>query len=1041
MSDITSDLPIIKQDRNRSASDMETSNASTLVTLDDSISNGKMGLAEDGASFLIDLLSDLSSEPGRYAAREAFSNAVDAVNERIKQESAAGNTDYAPLIEATIWASDDSFDSSTIAYKLSHADGLDEKIGAGTFELIDNGVGMSRETVERCFLTYLGSSKRGDASQIGSKGLGSKSYITCCESYTVITTRDGKETIATVTRGNGENPYTIETHDTTRDNGTKITFIVRTGLILEQMRKCLDEIASFSPVPFKLNGVMNECMLADSPYCRGNRVDSTIMPLGRVECGKSPDGKPVSFRMWCQIDTLPKLCDVNAAGSLLIVLVLGGYPYVLSSQPKPYSSFSRYSSNKVYVEGAPDYLDFTPSRDEIKKNDVSVAFDKAVRNALSKLNPMRYVMEAVKLCTSVTDAYRVMSVTNSIIAIRDDGTLHMTYRKAPNVWFDSYDDGFACDNGYDMTDTNRPSRMLLSNANAWIVKCAIDNGIDNDPRLCCSTISLLTRHCVDSWHFPNGDDAFRFIRIGIEVPRSSVSIVSWVSSKGTYATAASEYTIKKSELLDIMNDGTTMLTAPNAVCSAVLSLSDVLIVCDADDMTLKTLKNNPRAMYRLTGKTANTGAVAIVTSLSVDNATVKAIAASINQSTSKRAGAINTNTSIAHRCTVVTVDDVVAKAREIRRMRASLSPNPRKSINVELAKKALCHVIPIDSGNPFNLDWWNGSVSDGMTGVLRYDEQDWNEEIDIAPSDTDMIGDTLLVTGIRAGQARNWSKSNLAASMQSLAAVMQRCGKIGKKFKRIAFLPESTTATRVNTFENMGWTFLLDARRGSVKRKNGLLPAGAVKFHHVHDMLRTVDTVDELVKTKFDGDDIVAFVDTINLPDLKLDSDERIVAAAMCMTWGNDPYGTDRKWKTQAYSSAAIGDVKTAFDSIGVTVDSSVAKAIELGIKAIGKRPTVSCVMPFGFINHYSIQPFIREKQKDDDAFSNQIANARRFLSKLDSLLDAVNEKNNLQFDTYSCDIPDAALRMMRTGFTQAVVKEIIDDGKLDTLIKMSQDI
>ena len=124
-----------------------------------------------------------------------------------------------------------------------------------------------------------------------------------------------------------------------------------------------------------------------------------------------------------------------------------------------------------------------------------------------------------------------------------------------------------------------------------------------------------------------------------------------------------------------------------------------------------------------------------------------------------------------------------------------------------------------------------------------------------------------------------------------------------------------------------------------------------------------------------------------------------------------------------------------------MTVDSSVAKAIELGIKAIGKRPTVSCVMPFGFINHYSIRSFTREKQKDDDAFSNQIANARRFLSKLDSLLDAVNEKNNLQFDTYSCDIPDAALRMMRTGFTQTVVKEIIDDGKLDTLIKMSQDI
>ena len=323
----------------------------------------EIGIADAGAIY--QMLSDLSANKGAYVMREAYSNAYDATMR-------AG--DLTKPIEITL---PKTAATPSLASKIY---GTSDVASIVTIE--DHGCGMSTDIISNYFLQYGGSDKRDEIDAIGSKGLGSKAPLAVTESFTVESTKDGITTLALVERKrNTAGAARIMVQHTGKPSGTKISIPVADKNVLAEMQEFLDTLAvTACDIPLIING---QLITASLPTQVGH-VGAGYVYLGKVNI--QTDDNPCIVRVWepvtCEstiwrdggnlryiTGTFPMLETVNESDP--IDIILGGVRYALQRE--------RYSSHNPIIIGIDaGWLDFTPSRDEIKQNDARTQLIEAI---------------------------------------------------------------------------------------------------------------------------------------------------------------------------------------------------------------------------------------------------------------------------------------------------------------------------------------------------------------------------------------------------------------------------------------------------------------------------------------------------------------------------------------------------------------------------------------------------------------------------------------------------------------------------------------
>ena len=335
-----------------------------------------MGIAEDGFEIILSMLSDLSADRGAYALREAWSNAYDAT---------VATGDMTRKIEIILPDPDMLDDNTNLTSALT---GIIP--ASSNLQVIDNGVGMTADDVKRFFCQYGGSKKRNEKDMIGSKGLGSKAGLAVSDSMTVRTVRDGIETLAIIERKSGRNTATVKTREIEAGNGTVITIPVSDASIARQMVECAKNIARYNlDANLWINGQKTNNILENSN-------DYTY--AGEIAIGEDENGNPVSFRTWLRTPSLANhffSADIN----------LAGVRYSLAER--------RWANeiSQVIVAGDPGYLNFTPSRDEIKKDEFKTRFAEAVLYAANHINRSEVINNRLAKCETWEEVMEWVSVS------------------------------------------------------------------------------------------------------------------------------------------------------------------------------------------------------------------------------------------------------------------------------------------------------------------------------------------------------------------------------------------------------------------------------------------------------------------------------------------------------------------------------------------------------------------------------------------------------------------------------------------------------
>lgn len=317
-----------------------------------------MGIADDAYADIINILSDMSSNRGQYALREAYSNAYDAT-------CAAGDMTRAIEIELPRVVSPEESIASALGYAANAV--------ASELVVRDHGCGMDTETVLRAFTQYGGSRKRG-RKMVGSKGLGSKAPFACSDQFSVRTVKDGVETFIVLERRADKNVFSVpEVRHTDAADGTEVRVPVTDAQIAKQMRDCAAELSRWN---LDANLVIDG---KPAPSILGRGDD--YVALGSVKVGVDEDGKPVSFRMW------ERECVFPTHAPNIIDIVIGGVRYRLdkrvSRRPYYYAIDDSDCAADLIVAGDPGYLNFDPSRDGIVDDEAKSRFVSAVRDAVA----------------------------------------------------------------------------------------------------------------------------------------------------------------------------------------------------------------------------------------------------------------------------------------------------------------------------------------------------------------------------------------------------------------------------------------------------------------------------------------------------------------------------------------------------------------------------------------------------------------------------------------------------------------------------------
>lgn len=320
----------------RVANQKNTKEGANITNLFDNKDSKTVAMSIADTEFIFDVLTDISRNPYNYVVRECFSNAYDAT---IKAKT------NKPIELKII----DNQASNTMAEKAMEycASTID-----CIFTVSDHGVGMSPDDVKKYFLQYGGSKKRvtGDIDAIGSKGLGAKAPLAITDSFAIKTTKDGITTEVIIYKTNeGYNKADMSSVTTNDESGTTIYIPIQKSHVGSI------EVAIQKLCPIHVNATFNGNNLVAIPFTfdkykrslikSGNVTKDGYMCLGTRSIENS------EITLWIKpeyIYNIKRQYEFNIGGSFY------------ENEP--------YAHNAVYVDMPAGFLNFTPSRDDIKQD-------------------------------------------------------------------------------------------------------------------------------------------------------------------------------------------------------------------------------------------------------------------------------------------------------------------------------------------------------------------------------------------------------------------------------------------------------------------------------------------------------------------------------------------------------------------------------------------------------------------------------------------------------------------------------------------------
>lgn len=281
-------------------------------------------IAQDAVKRIIIRLTDLYNDPVVATVRETVSNALDA--------TPAGGLP----VEITV-----------------------PNAFSPYFEVTDHGTGMSPETVRESFLRYGASIKADDLDAVGAFGLGAKAPLSYADSFDVFTVQDGVRTSLRIYKEDGVPKQNMTVEDAPDDsNGTTVRVPSNDH---ERFYKAVHLYRKFSMTnPIVIDGVLHDS-------------NSAYIPVGDITIYRNEQtGEQETGRVWISRYHFSTIMDSIKHGRFLTGRYddLGEYlTFVLSGFPYRQGSSGSGDTDVVVIEIKPGIVNFSSSRDEIKKDD------------------------------------------------------------------------------------------------------------------------------------------------------------------------------------------------------------------------------------------------------------------------------------------------------------------------------------------------------------------------------------------------------------------------------------------------------------------------------------------------------------------------------------------------------------------------------------------------------------------------------------------------------------------------------------------------
>lgn len=392
------------------------------VSLDDSsTSDVAMTVSPEAMKYILPRLTDLYLDPVEAVVRETVSNAQDAAGR-------AGST--SPVVVE----SPDLLSPSLV--------------------VSDSGDGMTREQVERTYVSYGMSSKRDDLGQVGAFGLGAKAPLAYTSEFQVETVCDGELTSISIRREQDGPVASLSTTSTDRPNGTKVTVPVREedfGRFKNALRTYSRYAGLGGNAPIMIDGVLHESTSEYIKVC-----DISLDSESGLEGGVwIPDPR---INLPCARTLLKKLRYYSFAEMLEGNLgENSGLSYILNGYE--YRSDSRFTSSKdsknpalVAVEIQPGLVNFASSRDTITQDkrldNLNSTVIKQIQDKVSEIIPavvsygnLRDVSQLLDDCSMALDTSlergdnsRVFSDEKIIFYANDWLKVPVTTLSGPTGW-------------------------------------------------------------------------------------------------------------------------------------------------------------------------------------------------------------------------------------------------------------------------------------------------------------------------------------------------------------------------------------------------------------------------------------------------------------------------------------------------------------------------------------------------------------------------------------------------------------------------------
>lgn len=298
----------------------------------------RMSFDENSHIFLIDVLTNLYSNPELAVLREYTSNGLDS-------HTASGQTRPVELTMPT-------YENPTFVVK-------------------DYGLGMSRKELDEIYSRYGASTKRDSNTQIGGFGLGAKSALTITSTFTITSVKDGEKNVVVVAKdddGVGSLNFLI-TETTEEPNGVEVAIPVR------NISKFNEESVNF------FLGIDTNAILVD-----GKKIENSLY--------NTEKWTPVDTFGWYDENNLMNSNHYGRYYGRAVARVKVG-PAIYTLDNNTGNLFERHDSlfatnaQNIVIDLPIGSVDLTPSREGLRYSDKTVTTIKTAvenyENALRKL--------------------------------------------------------------------------------------------------------------------------------------------------------------------------------------------------------------------------------------------------------------------------------------------------------------------------------------------------------------------------------------------------------------------------------------------------------------------------------------------------------------------------------------------------------------------------------------------------------------------------------------------------------------------------------